>query len=136
MGLLQPKKRNPKILICKHRLIARLSGSLRRGVCSCLLFFSQLLSTFSVVSLFQMNEMFMYFSKKKKNEKKNVKILVRKILLIAIELSLKSEQHIAFLVAGISIVLDFNQVSKSKHKHRTFLCYSTGSSIGQMLLHC
>ena len=71
MGLLEPKKRNPKILICKHRLIARLSGSLRRGVCSCLLFFSQLLSTFSIISLFQMNEMFMYFSSKKKKKKTN-----------------------------------------------------------------
>ena len=40
-------------------------------MCSCLLFFSQLLSTFSVVSLFQMNEMFMYFSSKKKKKKKN-----------------------------------------------------------------
>ena len=56
-----------------------------------------------------------------------VKILVRKILL-------KSEQHIAFLVAGISIVLDFSQVSQSKHKYRTFLCYSTGNSTGQIQL--
>nr|POF27495.1 hypothetical protein CFP56_47644 [Quercus suber] len=33
---LEPKKRDPKMLICKLRNIAGLSGSLRRVVCNCL----------------------------------------------------------------------------------------------------
>ena len=58
------QERNHKILICKHKIIVGLLGSLWRVVCSCLLFYSpSCCYAFSVVSHFQMNEQFTYFSK-------------------------------------------------------------------------